>query len=139
MDIKEWIDHISKPRAELGGMSVCPYAKGAKFEIIETDGNNISPPAQDFELIIYKLPDAFTIAQVEQLAEEYNKLFPNIVFLADPKDRNTEINHVKTNNGKYNLILCQLRNNLEPARVKLKNTKYYTYWSPDYLDKILNS
>jgi hypothetical protein len=139
MDIKEWIDHISRPREELGGMSVCPYAKGATYEIIETDGSNISPPSQNFELIIYKLPDTFTIVQVEQIAEKYNKLFPNIIFLADPKDRITEINNVKTNNGKYNLILCQLRDNLESARVKLKNTKYYSYWSSDYLDKILNS
>lgn len=139
MDIKEWVDYVSKSRAELGGMSVCPYAKSAKFEIIETDGSNINPPTQDFELIIYKLPDTFTIAQVNQIAEDYNKLFPNIVFLSDPKDRITEINHVKTNNGKYNLILCQLRNKLESARIKLKNTNYYSYWSPDYLDKILNS
>jgi hypothetical protein len=139
MDIKDWIDHISAPRPELGGMSVCPYAKTTEVELIETDGSNINPPPWDFELIVYKLPDSYTVAEVEQIAEEYNKLFPDIVFLADPKDRITEINHVKTNNGKYNLILCQWRDNLESARAKLKNTNYYTYWSPDYLDKILNS
>ena len=139
MDIKDWINRISIPRSELGGMPVCPYAKTADFELIETDGSNINPPPWDFELIIYKLPDTYTIAEVDQIAEEYNKLFPNMVFLADPRDRITEINHVKTNNGKYNLILCQWRYTLESARTKLKITDYYTYWSTDYLDKILNS
>jgi hypothetical protein len=139
MDINEWIDHISTPRSELGGMSVCPYAKKVKFELIETDGSDIDPPPWDFELIVYKLPDSYTIEEVDQIAKEYNKLFPNMVFLSDPRDRTTEINHVKTNNGKYNLILCQWRDNLESARTKLKKTDYYTYWSTDYLDKILNS
>jgi len=138
MDIKDWVEHISKPRQELGGMSVCPYAKGAEYELIETDGSDINPPPWDFDLIIYKLPDDYTDIEVDDIAREYNKIFSDMVFLPDPKNRVTEINNVTTNNGKYNLILCQWRDNLDLARTKLKKTDYYTYWSESYLKEILN-
>ena len=137
MDIKDWVEHISKPRQELGGMSVCPYAKGAEYELIETDGSDINPPPWDFDLIIYKLPDDYTDIEVDDIACEYNKIFSDMVFLPDPKNRVTEINNVTTNNGKYNLILCQWRDNLNSARQKLKNTKYYQYWAVEYLDEIM--
>ena len=139
MDIKDWIRHIAQPRNELGGMSVCPYANGAKYEIIETDGSDINPPPWDFELIVYKLPDNYSIEEVESIANEYNKIFKDLVFLPDPRDRSTEINGVRTNNGKYNLILCQWRDDLESARSKLKKTNYYSYWSSEYLESILKT
>ena len=138
MDIKDWVTRISKPTDALGGMSVCPYAKGAEYELIETDGSDISPPPWDFELIIYVLPIEYTEDEVVAIATEYNKLHPEIVFLPDPKDRYTEINGVQTNNGKYNLILCQWRDKLDNARTKLQNTSYYTYWAEEYLKEILS-
>jgi len=139
MAIDDWVNRISKPRDELGGFSVCPFAKGAEYELIETDGSNIDPPPWDFELIIYKLPAHYTEQEVCAIADEYNKLFPDLVFLPDPKDRNTYINGVQTNNGEYNLILCQWRDNLNKARSKLENTKYYTYWAEEYLKEILSA
>lgn len=137
--MKEWIERISVKHESLGGFSVCPFAKGAEYEIVETDGSDINPPPWDFELIIYKLPDNYSEQEVVELAKEYNKLFPQIVFLPDPKDRNTYINGVQTNNGKYNLILCQWRDNLNKAREKLANTAYYKLWAEDYLKEILES
>lgn len=129
---------ITQPRQELGGLSVCPYAKGADYEIIETDGSTIDPPPWDFELIIYKLPDYYNQQEVNDIAAEYNKIYPDMVFLPDPRDKYTEINGVQTNNGEYNLILCQWRDNLNKARNKLKTTSYYTYWANEYLTEILS-
>ena len=137
--IKDWINRITQPREELGGFSVCPYAKGAEYELIETDGSDIAPPPWDFELIIYKLPLHYSIDEVCAIAEEYNRLFPELVFLPDPKDKDTYINGVQTNNGEFNLILCQWRDNLNKAREKLSSTNYYTYWSEDYLKEILSA
>lgn len=137
--IDNWIKRITQPREELGGFSVCPYAKGAEYELIETDGSDINPPPWDFELIIYKLPNEYTIDEVVAIADEYNKLYPELVFLPDPKDRDTFINGVQTNNGEYNLLLCQWRDNLNKAREKLKATSYYTYWSEEYLKEILSA
>lgn len=137
--IEDWIKRITQPREELSGFSVCPYAKGADYEIIETDGSNIDPPPWDFELIIYKLPNEYTIDDVVGIAEEYGKLYPELVFLPDPKDRDTYINGVQTNNGEHNLLLCQWRDNLNNAREKLAGTSYYTHWSEEYLKEILSA
>jgi len=139
MNIDDWIQRIMQPRAELGGMSVCPFAKAAEYEIIETDGSNIDPPPWDFELIIYKLPDLYTIDELNAIADEYNNIFPDMVFLPDHKDKKTFINGVQTNNGTYNFILCQWRDNLETARSKLKKTNYYNFWEKNYLDEILKT
>jgi hypothetical protein len=137
--INEWISRITQPRSELGNFSVCPFAKGADYSLHETDGSNINPPPWDFELIIYVLPIHYTEEEVVAIASEYNKIYTDMVFLPDPKDRYTEINGVQTNNGKYNLILCQWRDNLDNARAKLQKTSYYTYWADAYLQEILNA
>lgn len=137
--INEWINRITQSRTELGNLSVCPYAKGAEYELVNTDGSDINPPPWDFELIIYVLPTYYSETEVMNIANEYNKIYPDMVFLPDPKDRYTEINGVQTNNGEHNLILCQWRDNLDKARTKLQKTTYYTYWAEEYLKEILSA
>lgn len=134
--ITDWIERLAMPREELGGMSVCPFAKNSDYNITKTDGSDINPPPWDFELIIYQLPDTYSIDELAALATEYNSIFPDMIFLPDHKDRQTFINGVATNNGKYNLILCQWRNNLNKARSKLEHTKYYSFWDQTYLKEI---
>ena len=136
---QEWIERISKPTDLLGGLSVCPFAKGADYSVHKTDGSDIDPPPWDFELIIYVLPEHYTTDEVINIAKKYNNLYPDMVFLPDPKDRETFINGVQTNNSVHNIILCQWRDNLEKARSKLKNTTYYSYWADEYLKEILAS
>jgi len=138
-NLKQWVDHISTPQQQLNNMPVCPYAKGTQYEVIETNGSDISPPPWDFDLIIYKLPDHYSIDELTDIATEYNNMYPEMVFLPDHKDRDTFINGVQTNNGKYNIILCQWRDTLETARTKLANTSYYSFWDADYLQEILNT
>jgi hypothetical protein len=139
MAIEDWIRRISQPKEQLGGFSVCPFAKGAEYEIIKTNGDDINPPPWDFELMIYVLPQNYTEEEVVAIANEYNRIYPDVVFLPDPKDRYTEINGVQTNNGEHNLILCQWRDNLNKSREKLQKTSYYTYWAEEYLKEILES
>lgn len=137
--ISRWIQHISQPRPELGGMPVCPYAANSGYKIETVSGPDIDPPVQDFELIIYKLPDELTVDQVIDLARQLNVSRPDLIFLPDPRDRHTDINGVPTNNGHFNLILCQPRDRLIQARARLDVTQYYTYWDPDYLDEIMSA
>jgi hypothetical protein len=138
-DIKDWVTRISTPTDLLGGLSVCPYAKGTEYELISTDGSDINPPPWDFELIVYVLPQDYSVSDLFEIASEYNKQYPELVFLPDHKDRYTEINGIQTNNGKYNILLCQWRDNLNKAREKLQTSKYYTYWTTEYLEEILNT
>jgi hypothetical protein len=69
------------------------------------------------------LPEDITIDQITHLSEKYNQQYPDIIFLPDHKDRKTFINGVQTNNGKHNLLLCQLRSRLKIARDKLKKAE----------------
>lgn len=135
--IDTWIRHLSTKQVLLGGFSVCPFAKGAEYELILTDGSDINPPPWDFELIIYHLPDDWTQEELDLLSKEYNRLFNDLIFLPDHKDRYTEIHGVQSNNGKYNLLLCQWRDKLNQAREKLAGTNYYSFWDSDYLEEIL--
>lgn len=137
--IKNWIEHLSSKQVAIGGFSICPFAKKSEYEIVETDGSTINPPPWNFELIIYVLPDEYSEQELKDIAQEYNRLIPDLVFLPDHKDRYTEINGVQSNNGKYNLILCQWRDNLNEARDKLSKTNYYTFWQEEYLKEILNT
>ena len=137
--LETWIQHLTTKQIALGGFSVCPFAKGSAYEVVETDGSNINPPPWDFELIIYVLPEFWSESQLFDLAKEYNNLYTDLIFLPDHKDKNTFINGVQTNNKKYNLLLCQWRDKLEAARSKLKNTDYYSYWDNEYLKEILNT
>jgi len=135
--IDKWIKHISVSNKELGGFPVCPFAKNASYEIIETNGSDIIPPSTEFDITIYKLPDNFEFAELLSIAKEYNSLYPDLVFLPDGKNRFSNLNGIQTNNGEFNLLLCQNREDLEDARNRLFITDYYTYWDKDYLDEIL--
>lgn len=132
--IEAWIQHLSLPQSALGGMAVCPFARQANYRIIETQ--QVVLPDQDIEVIIYVLPDYWTEDELKDHCTLLNTTYPEHIFLPDPKDRQTLINGVPTNNGVYNLILCQSRNKLLGARKVLSKTNYYQYWSPEYLKEI---
>jgi transcription elongation factor Elf1 len=51
--------------------------------------------------------------------------------------RDTFISGVKTNNEKFNLILCQSKKKLSAIRKKLAKTDYYSFWTEEYLEQIL--
>lgn len=40
-EIEKWIERVSQVRPELGGFSVCPYAKSGKYKIIECKTDEI--------------------------------------------------------------------------------------------------
>jgi len=138
-DIAHWVSQVAEPRSELGGLPVCPYARGADYQIRESNGKELIVPTQQFDLVIFQLPGYMKSQQVIDLAHSYNQIYDHLVFLPDPRDRETRINGVISNNGRHNLVLCQPREKLKQARDKLSLTKYYSYWDPDYLEEILST
>jgi hypothetical protein len=135
--ISAWIDKLSTTYIELNGFSICPFAKKSKYKIIKLMDEEINPILDSLDLIIYVLEYDYTFEQLTSIAKEYNTLYPHLVFLPDGKDRHTNINGIPTNNGKYNLLLCQDRSELQIARNKLAKTAYYTLWDKSYLKEIL--
>lgn len=133
-----WIREISKIRPELGGFAVCPYAKSAVYEIIETKISDISP-VDGFDVVIFVVEDDITLLKMQEWINFYNKKYQDWVFLEDCASYDTYINGVKTNNGKYNLILAQNKEKLHNYRKKLAKTEYYSYWDIDFLREILGN
>ena len=134
--IHEWIREVSKTRPELGGFAVCPYASSSKNLIVETTIDDIVPePGHD--VIIFIIESFWRPDQVAKWVNHYNEKFPYYKFFEDLSCRDTFIGGIKTNNEKFNLILCQSKKKLSKIRKKLAETEYYTYWTEDYLKEIL--
>lgn len=134
--IHKWIQEVSKSRPELGGFAVCPYASSSKTLIVETSIDDIVPePGHD--VIIFIVEDFWKSSHVQKWVNFYNEKFSYYKFFSDLSSRDTFIGGVRTNNEKYNLILCQSKRKLNSIRKKLAETEYYTYWTEDYLKEIL--
>ena len=134
--ILSWIQKISKIRPELGNFSICPYASGANFCIQVRKLNKIVPNS-DYDVIINIVEDDIDANFLYGSVDDYNRKYPDYKFIADHGRTNTYIQGIQTNNGKYNLVLCQSRNELTEAREKLAKTNYYDYWDKNYLEEVL--
>ena len=134
--ILSWIQKLSKIRPELGNFSICPYASGANFCIQVQKLNKIMPNS-DYDVIINIVEDDIDANFLYESVDDYNRNYPDYKFIADHGKTNTYIQGIQTNNGKYNLVLCQSRNELTEAREKLAKTNYYDYWDKNYLEEVL--
>ena len=135
-DILEWIRNISEVRPEIGGFAICPFAKQAKYDIIECNASEIEPTI-GYDVIIFVVEIELNLEQVQNWVEIYNQKYPEWKFFEDCASYDTYINGIQTNNGKYNLILAQPKEKLRKFREILAKTNYYNHWSSDYLKEIL--
>ena len=134
--ILRWIQEISKIRPELGNFSICPYASGANFNIQEDQLLEIVPNS-DYDVIIHIVEDDIDADFLYEAVDDYNLIYPEYKFIADHGKTKTYIQGIPTNNGKYNLVLCQPRKELSEARKKLAKTDYYNHWDKNYLKEVL--
>ena len=134
--ILHWIQEISKIRPELGNFSICPYASGANFSIQEQKLSQIMPNS-NFDVIINIVEDDIDANTLYESVDDHNRNYPDYKFIADHGKTKTYIQGIQTNNGKYNLVLCQPRKDLTEARKKLAKTNYYKYWDKNYLEEVL--
>ena len=134
--ILNWIREISKIRPELGNFAICPYASAANFSIQEQKLHQIVPNS-DFDVIIHIVEEDIDSNSLYNAVDDYNRKHPDYKFIADHGKTSTYIQGIQTNNGKYNLVLCQPRQELTEARKKLAKTNYYDYWDKNYLEEVL--
>ena len=134
--ILHWIAQLSKIRPELGNFAICPYASKAKFSIVEEKLCRIVPNP-DFDVIIYIVEDNIDKQFLYDAVDDYNHNYSDYKFIADHGKTKTYIQGIQTSNGKYNLVLCQPREELTEARKKLAKTEYYDHWEQNYLEEVL--
>lgn len=135
-DLQDWIIGLTKPKTELGRFATCPYAQFAKYQIEKRSISDLQP-LEGVEVAIFVLDDSHTLEDLLEACRALNEAYPDYVFLDDHKDDPSYINGVQTNNGKYNLILCQNKEKLLKAREALRNTRYYSYWEESFYNKIV--
>lgn len=134
--ILNWIQKISKKRPELDNFAICPFASTSKYKIIECSANKICP-IEGYNVIIYVIEDEFNLPEVQKWVDYHNSKYPEWRFFEDCKSYDTFIKNIKTNNGKYNLIIGQPKQELRNFREKLSKTNYYDLWNTEYLKEIL--
>ena len=132
-DITEWIKKVSVAHEKLGNKSICPFAKNAKFQIIQVAALDVDPVLIKKEVCIFVVPNNITKSKLEKYCKKASQQYPEFIFLPDHKKANTKIAGLSTVNGKYNLVLAQKRKSLTRARQSLqKNTSYYDNLSKKY-------
>lgn len=136
VDIRQWILHISQPREKLGGFAVCPFAATAKFHIEKRDLSDVGP-CEGSQVTIFVVEDTLSLSDMVTKCAELNEKYDDYIFLDDHKDEDSFINGVQTNNGKYNLVIVQEKTELIRARRILHKTEYYTYWSEEFYNRIV--
>jgi len=134
--IFNWIREVSQVRSELKGFAICPFASNAKYKIVECPAEEISL-IEGYQVIIYIIEDYFDLDAVQFWVNYYNEKHKDWKFFEDCGSYDTYIQGIKTNNGKYNLILAQPTQKLRQFREKLAKTDYYTLWNDEYLKEIL--
>lgn len=134
--ILNWIKEVSKIRPELNGFAVCPFAAKSKFKIVECSAEDIIP-IEGYQVIIFIIEDYFDLSTVQYWVNFYNSRYKDWKFFEDCGSYDTYIKGIRTNNGKYNLILAQPTEKLRKFRENLAKTSYYDMWDEDYLKEIL--
>ncbi len=135
IEIEEWIKRVSQSRLELGGFSICPFAKHSKYKIVECLAKDIE--IEDGHDVIIYIIEETDLTKINEWIEHYNKKHNDWLFFEDCATYDTFIGGVQTNNGKHNLILAQPKDKLRKFREILKKTSYYSYWSKEYYDEIM--
>ena len=134
--IFNWIAEVSKVRPELNGFAICPFASKSKYRIVECSASAIEP-IEDLDVVIYIIEGYFSLDEVQKWVDICNQKYKEWKFFEDCASYDTFINGIKTNNGKYNLILGQPTQKLRKFRENLSKTSYYDMWEGEYLKEIL--
>ena len=134
--ITEWVERIKAKQDVLEGFPICPYVKQLPV-VVEIDKLTESSIKNVTELTVYvEKTKVSTVDEINDLCRLLNNKYTDHIFLPDHPDQKNYIQGVQTGNQHYPLILAQLKNELLPARQKLENTKYYSFWNKDYLLEI---
>lgn len=136
--IETWIKRISTPRPELGGLSLCPFAKNANWDFYLMGENKIDIKLCQKDVTIFVMLPTITTNKLEEYVDKLNVLYPDYVFLPDHKNANTQIKGIATGNGKHNLILVQKRKKLQSARNNLHKKDYYKNLTETYKNKLFS-
>ena len=110
--VAKWIKKISIIHEKLNDNSICPYAKKAKWHIVQSSDLDVDPDLIKKQVCIFVVPHSISKTKLNNYCKKLKKLYPDYIWLPDHKKANTKIAGYSTGNGNYNLILAQKRKDL---------------------------
>jgi hypothetical protein len=143
--IHNWISYVSSTKTS-NNFFICPYAsnvlKNRRLQVYYFDINNIDHIVKSFNLE----EDAFKVwvfiyygSDIKADCLYLNNNYSSITWLYDEATNSGEIDGVKTGNQKYNIILMQDKLELNKLSSILEKNGYYTNWSKEYYNQIVES
>lgn len=134
--IAGWLEKVKKPRPELDGKSICPFARmPGVIPVDKLTAENIEPLGSQITIYIEKTVSS-TFEELDTLCRKLNKKHKKHIFLPDHPHKKNYINGVETGNGHLPVVIVQTRTELLTARKVLEKTDYYDKWDQDYLEEI---
>ena len=94
-------------------------------------------PLNGCDVVIFVVEDYLDVDAIQFWCDFYNKKHDDYIFLEDCAYTDFHINGIKTNNGKYNLVLCQKKQKLLESRKILSKSGYYDHWDDEMVSEIL--
>jgi hypothetical protein len=134
--VSNWLSRISAKHSDLGGHSICPFARMPRVVSVEKLCVEEFTEIDD-RLTIYMENDIHSsYDQLEELCRQLKNMNPNFVFLPDHPHKSSYINGYETGNGEFPCIIVQTKQELDSARAAMSKTDYYSYWDNSYLAEI---
>jgi hypothetical protein len=149
--LHRWFEHIQVPRPELGNLAICPFAKKAvvmkQYTVNDCTLDSISEHINNCNVVEYKvcifyLPNytEYRVEDLESKTKELNAQFvqqDKVILDNDPRNA-LVIEGITTTFPECYLWIVQSLSDLTSKTNILSNTNYYSYWTKQQLDEVVN-
>ncbi len=139
--IREWCFWLSSGILGEEKLPLCPWAKGSILEGSvdfweKENPMDLVPLPENIKVRIVHFP-GISLEDLIRIRDLCNSELSDFIFLDSHPDDTELIGGIKSVTS-LPLILIQRRKEIIKARKFLKNGKYYSYWNPEVLSKMLN-
>ena len=139
--IREWCFWLSSGILGEEKIPLCPWAKKSILEGSvdfweEENPMDLVPLPEDIKVRLVHLPGR-SLEDLIMIRDLCNSKFEDFIFLDSHPDDTELIGGIKSVSH-LPLILIQRRKEIIKARKFLEKGKYYNYWNPEVLSKMLN-
>lgn len=147
--LEHWLaNFVEQPNPLLNNWPPCPYARQARLsnQILTVFDSPLeiaqyTNRLEEYDVVILCFDHKkYSASQIELFAKHINSILmlKDYVVLEDHPNSEELINGAKMNFGECGLMVLQRLSKLNTAADQLRNKGYYTTWSEENLDQVVN-
>ena len=147
--LEQWlVNFVEKPNPLLSNWPPCPYARQARLanriQIVFDSPLEIAQYKsllETYDVVVLCFDHTkFSSSQIELFTQHIYSIliWQDCVVLEDHPDSEEFVNGVKMNFGECGLMILQRLSKLNIAADQLRDKGYYTTWSQENLDEVVN-